>query len=89
MHGNVKQEHLYQNCEFHYPQGREFAPRAGPNMMCSVCAHLNIFNFFLIVTTPILFKFDMMHLWDKAIGDINCEFQVSYPLGPLGWGEKC
>jgi hypothetical protein len=49
---------------------------AGPNMMCSVYAHLNIFNF-LITATPILLKFDMMYLWDK--GDINCEFQVSYP----------
>jgi hypothetical protein len=81
MHGDVKQEDLYQNCEFHYPQGRGFAPRAGSNMMCNVCAHLNIFNF-LIATTPILFKFDMMHLWDN--GDINCEFQVSYPPGALG-----
>ena len=86
MHGDVKLEDLYQNCEFHYPRGRGFAPRAGPNMMCSVCAHLNIFNFFLIATAPILFKFDMMHLWDK--GDINCEFQVSCPLGAFGAGQK-
>ena len=64
MHGDVKQEDLYQNFEFHYPRGRGFAPRVGPTMMCSVYAHLNIFNF-LIATAPILFKFDMMHLWDK------------------------
>ena len=86
MHGDVKQEDLYQNFEFHYPRGRGFAPRVGPNMMCSVYAHLNIFNFFLIATAPILFKFDMMHLWDK--GDINCEFQVSCPLGAFGAGQK-
>jgi hypothetical protein len=79
MHGDVEQEDLYQNCEFHYPQGRGLAPREGPNMIYSVC----IFNF-LITTAPILFKSDMMHLWDK--GDINCEFQVSCPLppGPCG-----
>jgi hypothetical protein len=78
MHSDVEQEDLYQNCEFHYPQGRGFAPRAGPNMMYSVCAHLNIFNF-LIATAPILFKFDMMYLLDK--GGIKCEFQVFRPLG--------
>jgi hypothetical protein len=86
MHGDVKQEDLYQNCEFHYPWGRGFAFRVGPNMMCSVCAHLNIFNFFLIANTPILLKFDMIHLWDK--GDKNCEFQVSYPPGAFGTGRK-
>jgi hypothetical protein len=86
MHGAVKQEDLYQNCEFHYLRGRGFASRAGPKMMCSVCAHLNIFNFLLITTAPILFKFDMMPLWDK--GDINCEFQVSYPPGAFGAGQK-
>jgi hypothetical protein len=37
---------------------------------------LNIFNFFLITTAPILFKYGMMHLWDKGV--INCEFQVSH-----------
>jgi hypothetical protein len=42
---------------------------------------------FLIATTPILFKFDMMYLWDK--GGIICEFHVSYPLGLMGQGEKC
>jgi hypothetical protein len=53
-------------------------------MMWSVCSHLNIFNFFLIATTPILFKFDIMHLWDK--GDINCGFQVSW--GPWGGAKS-
>jgi TPP-dependent indolepyruvate ferredoxin oxidoreductase alpha subunit len=83
MHG--EQEGLYQNCEIHNPRGSSFAPRARPNMMCSVCSHLNIFNF-LIATAPILFKFDMMHYWDK--GDINCEFQVSCPPGAFGAGQK-
>jgi hypothetical protein len=55
-------------------------------MMCSVCAHLNIFKFLLIATAPILFKFDMVHLWDK--GDINCEFQVSCPPRDFGAGQK-
>ena len=86
MHGDVKEEDLYQNFEFHYPRGICCAPRVGPNMMCSVYAHLNIFNFFLIATAPILFKFYMMHFLDK--GDINCEFQVSCPLGAFGAGQK-
>jgi hypothetical protein len=86
VHGDVEQEELYRNCEFYYPWGRGFVPRAGPNMMCSVCLHLNIFNF-LLATTPILFKFDMMYLLDK--GDMNCKFQIFYPLGPMGRGEKC
>jgi hypothetical protein len=47
---------------------------------------LNVFNFFFITTAPILFKFDMMHLREKW--DINCEFQVSCPLGPLGWEKS-
>jgi hypothetical protein len=33
MHGDVEQEGLYQNCEFHYPRGSGFAPRAGPNVV--------------------------------------------------------
>jgi hypothetical protein len=37
MNGDVEQEGIYQNCEFHNPWGRGFAPRAGPNMMHSVC----------------------------------------------------
>jgi hypothetical protein len=36
MHGNVEQECVYQNCEFHYLWGRGFAPRAGSNMVYSV-----------------------------------------------------
>ena len=80
MHGDVKQEDLYQHFEFHYPQGRGFAPwRAGPNMMCSVCSHLNIFNFFLIATAPILFKFDMMHLWDIPVR-IRVRIDPPHPL---------
>jgi hypothetical protein len=37
MHGDVEQEGLYQNCEIYNPQGRGFAPRAGPNMIYHVC----------------------------------------------------
>jgi hypothetical protein len=65
VHGDVEQEDLSRICEFHYPWGGGFSPRAEPNLMCRVCAHLDIFNF-LIATAPILFKFDMMHLWDKG-----------------------
>jgi hypothetical protein len=36
MHGDVKQEGLYQNYEFNYPRGKGFAPRAGPHMVYSV-----------------------------------------------------
>jgi hypothetical protein len=50
MHGDVEQEGLYQNCEFHDPRGRGRAKQ------------LNIFNF----TSPILFKFGMKHLWVKG-----------------------
>jgi hypothetical protein len=32
MHGDVEQEGLYQNCNFHDPWGRGFDPRAGPNI---------------------------------------------------------
>ena len=37
VHGDVEQEDLYRNCEFHYLRGRGFAPRAGSNMIYSVC----------------------------------------------------
>jgi hypothetical protein len=47
---------------------------------------LNIFNFFLITTIPILFKFGMKHLWDK--GNKNCKFQDSCSPGALGVGQK-
>jgi hypothetical protein len=86
MHGDVEQQASTKNWEFHYPRGRGFAPRAGPNIMCSVYSHLNIFNLFLIATAPILIKFAMMHLWDK--GEINCEFQVPCPPGAFGAGQK-
>ena len=36
MHGDVEQEGLYQNCEFHDPRGSGFDPRAGPNLVYSV-----------------------------------------------------
>ena len=48
---------------------------------------LNIFNFLLITSSPILFKFGMKHLWDK--GHINCKFQISCPPGALGRGKNC
>jgi hypothetical protein len=41
---------------------------------------LNIFNFSLTTISPILFKFGMIHLWDKG------DFQVSYPLGAFEEG---
>jgi hypothetical protein len=62
MHDDVEQEGFYQNCEIYNPQGNSFAPRAGPNMIYSVCLQLNIFNF-VINSAPILFKFDIMHLF--------------------------
>ena len=37
MHGDVKQEGLYQNCEIYNPRGSGFAPIAGPNMIYNVC----------------------------------------------------
>jgi hypothetical protein len=82
MYGDVEQEGLYQNCEIYNPRDSRFAPRGGQTWYI----HLNIFNFFLITTAPILFKFDMMYLRDK--GGINCEFQ-SPPFGPMGWGKEC
>ena len=36
MHGDVEQEGLYQNCVFYNPWSSGFAPRAGPNMICSL-----------------------------------------------------
>jgi hypothetical protein len=36
MHGDIEQEGLYQNCEFHNPWDIGFAPGAGPNMVYSV-----------------------------------------------------
>ena len=36
MRGDVEEEGLYQNCEIYNPQGSGFAPRAGPNMICSL-----------------------------------------------------
>jgi hypothetical protein len=85
MHGDVEQEGFYLNCEIYNPRCSGFAPKAGPNMIYSVCYHLNFFNF-LITFAWILFKFDMMHLWDK--GDLNCEFQVSCPPVAFGAGRK-
>jgi hypothetical protein len=40
MHGDVKEEGLYQNCEFHYPRGSGFARRAGPNMIYKVSVNI-------------------------------------------------
>jgi hypothetical protein len=33
MHGDVEQEGINQNCEFHYHQDRGFTPKAGPHIV--------------------------------------------------------
>jgi hypothetical protein len=43
------------------------------------CIQFSIFNFFLITTAPILFKFGVKHLWGKGGGGVNGKFKDSCP----------
>jgi hypothetical protein len=55
MHGDVEQEASTKIVNFIILGVEVLPPRAGPNMMCRVCSHLNIFNT-LIATTPNSFQ---------------------------------
>ena len=45
MHSDVEQEGFYQNCKFGDPRGRGSDPRAGPNLVHSVCVK-HLYNIF-------------------------------------------